>query len=57
MSRWLSLFFLLVVAPLWGQFPTTNESRNNVGTVRVEVVYPNGNPAPANLRVQLPETI
>jgi hypothetical protein len=53
MSRWLSLFFLLTVAPLWAQFPTTNESRNNAGTVRVEVVYSNGNPAPANLRVQL----
>jgi tetratricopeptide (TPR) repeat protein len=57
MSRWLSLFFLLVVAPAWAQFPTTNESRNNVGTVRVEVVYANGNAAPGKLRVQLREGI
>lgn len=57
MSRWLSLFFLLMVAPAWAQFPTTNESRNNVGTVRVEAVYPNGDPAPAQLRVQLRQGI
>jgi tetratricopeptide (TPR) repeat protein len=57
MSRRLLLFFLLTVTPLSAQFPTTNESRNNVGTVRVEVVYSNGNPAPANLRVQLREGI
>lgn len=57
MSRWLSLFFLLTATSAWAQFPTTNESRNNVGTVRVEVVYPNGNPAPANLRVQLRQGI
>jgi tetratricopeptide (TPR) repeat protein len=57
MSRWLSLVFLLVVASAWAQFPTTNESRNNVGTVRVEVVYANGNPAPGKLRVELREGI
>jgi tetratricopeptide (TPR) repeat protein len=57
MSRWLSLFFLLVVVPAWAQFPTTNEGKNNVGTVRVDAVYPNGNPAPAQLRVQLRQGI
>ena len=57
MSCWLSLFLLLTFAPVWAQFPTTSESRNNAATVRVEVDYANGDHAPGRLRVQLRQGI
>lgn len=54
MSRWLTLSFLLMGAPLWAQFPTVNNPTSQMkGTVQVAVVYPDGTHAGAHLHVQL----
>ncbi len=50
MSRWLSLFLLLAIAPLWAQMAGTYHSR---ATLRVDVILSTGGHAPPHLRVQL----
>lgn len=54
MSRLIAPLLLLMVVPLWAQFPTVdNETSQMKGTARVRVIFANNNPAPAKLSVQL----